>query len=73
MNSTASVELLSSEETLPRSSHSVAVIDDILYIVGGEVSPREPASPLLHVFSLKGFSACGIFADCRWLSQAFGS
>lgn len=54
MNSTASVELLSPDESLPRSSHSLALIDDILYILGGEVNPREPASPFLHVFRLKG-------------------
>jgi hypothetical protein len=54
MNSIASVEVLSTEETLPRSSHSLALINDVLYVLGGEVNPREPASPFLHVFNLKG-------------------
>jgi len=54
MNSTASVELLPTEESLPRSSHSLALINDVLYILGGEVRPREPASPFLHVLNLRG-------------------
>lgn len=55
MKSVASVELLSTDESLPRSSHSLALIDDILYIIGGEVNPRQPASPFLHTFGLRGF------------------
>ena len=54
MAGTALVELLSTEKSLPRSSHSVALLNDNLYILGGEVKPREPASPFLHVLNLKG-------------------
>ena len=54
MNPTASVELLSAEASLPRSSHSIGLVDDALYILGGEVNPREPASPFVHVFDLNG-------------------
>jgi hypothetical protein len=54
MTQTVSIQLLSSETSLPRSSHSCAVIGDVLYIIGGELNPREPASPFLHAFNLKG-------------------
>jgi hypothetical protein len=54
MPTAASIELLSPERLLPRSSHSIALIDGTIYILGGEVVPREPASPFIHAFSLKG-------------------
>ncbi|RSH83811.1 hypothetical protein EHS25_005426 [Saitozyma podzolica] len=39
-------------EELPRSSHSVSVIDDKAYIFGGEVQPRKPVDNALHVIDL---------------------
>jgi Galactose oxidase, central domain len=54
MPTTASIELLSEKASLPRSSHSLALISNILYIIGGEVKSREPASPFLHTFNLEG-------------------
>jgi hypothetical protein len=54
MSITASIQLLSSSAILPRSSHSLALISNTLYILGGEVNPREPASPFLHIFNLNG-------------------
>jgi len=54
MPTTVVAELLSSDAILPRSSHSVAVIQNKIYILGGEVNPREPASPFTNVFDLKG-------------------
>lgn len=63
MTPIAAVELLS--ESLPRSSHSIAVLGDTLYILGGEIQPREPATPFLHSYSFKGtFSS----ASCRELT-----
>jgi len=63
MAPTASIELL--PQTLPRSSHSIAVIGDSLYILGGEIQPREPATPFLHSYNLKGNppSKYGLTAD----------
>jgi len=57
MNATASIQLVASETSLPRSSHSCAVVDATLYIIGGEINPREPASPFLHAFNLNGGSS----------------
>src|SRR5205814_1584745 len=54
MPTTASIELLSSDVSLPRSSHSLALIQNALYILGGEVQPREPARPFLHIFDMNG-------------------
>jgi hypothetical protein len=53
MSVTAQIESLSADQRLPRSSHSLAVISNTLYILGGEVQPREPASPLVHAYDLK--------------------
>jgi hypothetical protein len=49
-----SIHPLKAETRLPRSSHCVEIIGDVLFILGGEVNPREPASPFLHAFDLKG-------------------
>ena len=57
MKPTASIQLLSSETSLPRSSHACAVVGATLFIIGGEINPREPASPFLHAFNLNGISS----------------
>ena len=40
------------DQTLPRSSHSLSVIKSKAYIFGGEESPREPVDSDMHVFTL---------------------
>ena len=54
MSLTVSIEALSSSALLPRSSHSIVWIGDDVYIIGGEIQPRAPATPFLHVYNLKG-------------------
>lgn len=61
----ATVQLLPSQTSLPRSSHSLALISDNLYILGGEITPREPANPFLHVYNLKGTQISNFF----WTSE----
>ena len=36
---------------VPRSSHGVSIIDDFLYVFGGELKAREPIGP--ELWSLK--------------------
>jgi len=57
MKPTASIQLLSSQTSLPRSSHACAVVGATLFIIGGEINPREPASPFIHAFNLNGISS----------------
>src|SRR5208282_3167004 len=74
MPTTASFELLSSKATLPRSSHSVALIQNVLYILGGEGQPKEPASPFLHALDLNGnIPHCCRRLIRRWISQTLAN
>src|SRR6266536_5644821 len=38
--------------SLPRSSHSLSVIDGRAYVFGGEINPREPIDNDMHVIIL---------------------
>ena len=49
---TVSISLLSPDSGLPRSSHSIEWIGDSVYLLGGEIQPREPASPFLNILQL---------------------
>lgn len=39
-------------EVLQRSSQALSVVDDKVYIFGGEFRPREPRDNVVHVVSL---------------------
>ena len=43
---------ISSDISLPRSSHSLSIVKDKAYIFGGEVKPREPVDNSVHVIRL---------------------
>ncbi len=43
---------ISTDQLLPRSSHSLSVIKSKAYIFGGEEKPREPVDNHMHVFTL---------------------
>ena len=45
-------ERIPARETLPRSSHSLSIINGRAYIFGGEVRPREPVDNTMHVYIL---------------------
>jgi hypothetical protein len=51
----ASIKLLSSNVSLPRSSHSIAVIGDTVYILGGEIKPRETGKSVPSCFQFEGY------------------
>lgn len=46
----------SAGEPLPRSSHSLSIVDGRAYIFGGEVKPREPVDNSIHVLILPSSS-----------------
>lgn len=39
-------------EVLQRSSQALSVVDDKVYVFGGEFRPREPRDNVVHVVSL---------------------
>ena len=43
---------ISSDVSLPRSSHSVSVIKGRAFIFGGEETPRKPVDNIIHAFTL---------------------
>lgn len=46
---------------LQRSSHSAAVINDTLFLFGGEVNPREPVPNAVHALPLSSLQASDVF------------
>lgn len=44
---------LTTQSQLERSSQTVSVVDDNVYIFGGELQPRKPRDNDVHVISLK--------------------
>lgn len=48
----ATLTRIPTDQPLPRSSHSLSIIQGRAYIFGGEVQPREPADNEMHVFIL---------------------
>ncbi|KAF3406216.1 Nitrile-specifier protein 5 [Talaromyces pinophilus] len=44
-------------ETLQRSSQALSVVDNKIYVFGGELRPREPRDNVVHVVSLDGKEA----------------
>jgi hypothetical protein len=44
-------------ETLQRSSQALSVVDNKVYVFGGELRPREPRDNVVHVVSLDGKGA----------------
>lgn len=53
-------------DLLPRSSHTLSVVDGRAYIFGGEVRPREPVDNTMHVYTLP--SSAVAQADYQGLS-----
>jgi hypothetical protein len=50
-------------EILQRSSQALSVVDNKVYVFGGELRPREPRDNVVHVVSLDGqgvFSTRGV-------------
>lgn len=47
---------------IPRSSHTINIVNDTAYIFGGEISPRQPVDNDMHVVRLP-FSDGGVSAD----------
>lgn len=50
----ASWTKLTRQESLQRSSHSVAVIGKHAYVFGGELLPRQPRDGVVHALELAG-------------------
>ena len=40
-------------QDLPRSSHSLSIINGRAYVFGGEVKPREPVDNQMHIYTLR--------------------
>lgn len=55
----ATLERFTLASNLPRSSHSLNVIDGTAYLFGGEIKPREPVDASVNVFQLTSGSSAG--------------